>query len=248
MLIHPRVLPLDTFSTIQQDPFDRPPRKFLANGHISSIQQKNALSGGRQRQGFGLLGSDDDELHKFHLHNGIGDDNLEKKLNHTEEPPDKAEKLSNELPLVKVDSDKADVALSALHVDAAGQRIAKEIMIDSLLHEETNAGDQKSVPSERIMIPCTTNADKSAETLSVMDVSAGEVNNRDTEVRLDGHAMGSKDMNITVAKPENLSAASKSTTTLHPEEGGKLLIDSDHESSMDVFPDIVDADPDTDED
>ncbi|KAF8008951.1 hypothetical protein BT93_J0064 [Corymbia citriodora subsp. variegata] len=248
VLIHPRALPLEDYSPATTDSFGGFSRKFVENVH-SVGQPAVAFS---QRTELNLPDSYDDELHSKWLQNQeIPETPLDdqvKKVKFSEERSDLFRAISTEKEhdnsLDKSTTEKSRISPPEVDANDVDMEDGNPNIVESPKHEEATRKFKGTLQQEPVLIPCTATTSKGAERESKTEsLSSGTVDHENREVGLEGNVG-----NVVTRGDSNSASGEKVMLgTSDSGKGKEIIVDPDNESSMDVFPDIIDVEPDSDE-
>ncbi|KAI3427709.1 RIX1 domain-containing protein [Psidium guajava] len=246
VLIHPRALPLEDYSPATTDSFGGFSQRFAENVH-SSGQSVVAFS---QRTELTLLDSYDDELHNKWLQKQEKretplDDQV-KKAKHSKDRSDSSRAIGtvkeHDYSLDKSTTEKSKTSPPKVDTNEMEMEDRNPNIVESPKHEESTRKVQEHLQQEPVPIPCIATASKGAERETKTDpLSSGAVDHENREDGLEGNV---------VVTPEDGLSASREMVMLGTSDSGKgkeIIVNPDDESSVDVFPDIIDVEPDSDE-
>lgn len=239
VLIHPRALPLEDYSPATADSFGGFSRKFAENVH-SGGQPAVAFS---QRTELTLPDSYDDELHSKWLQNQEKPetplDDQVKKVKYSEERSDLSQAISMEKGhdnfLDKSTTEKSRI--SPLEVDANDMEMEDRNPnnVESPKHEKTTRKFKETLQQ---IATTSKDAERDSKTESLSSVAA---DHGSREVGLEGNDV------VTQGDGNSASGEKVMLGTSDSGKGKEIIVNPDDESSMDVFPDIIDVEPDSDE-
>lgn len=244
VLIHPRALPLEDYSPATTDSFGGFSRRFTENVHCSG-QSVVAFS---QRTELTLLDSYDDELHSKWLQNQEKPetplDDQVKKAKYSKECGDSSRAIctvkEHDYSLDKSTTEKSKTSPPEVGTNDTEMEDRNPKIVESPKHEESTRKVQEHLQQEPVLIPCIATASKGAERDTKTDPTSGAVDHENREDGLEGN----------VVTPGDGISASGEMVMLGTSDSGKgkeIIVNSDNESSVDVFPDIIDVEPDSDE-
>ncbi|XP_030526574.1 proline-, glutamic acid- and leucine-rich protein 1 [Rhodamnia argentea] len=246
VLIHPRALPLEDYSPATTDSFGGFSRRFAENVH-SSGQPIVAFS---QRTELALPDSYDDELHSKWLQNQEKPDTpldeQVKKAKYSKESGDSSRAIStvkeHDYSLDKSTTEKSKTSPPEVDTNDMEMEDRNPNIVKSPKHGESTRKVQEHPQQEPVLIPCIATASKCAERDTKTDPSSsGAVDHENREDGLEG--------NVVVTPGDGISASGEMVMlgTLDSGKGKEIIVNPDDESSVDVFPDIIDVEPDSDE-
>ncbi|KAK6929074.1 Pre-rRNA-processing protein RIX1, N-terminal [Dillenia turbinata] len=255
LLIHPRALPLIDVHPKNYVSFDERMNSRFPQKMLSDSQRNNGpISIGQLGMGSGDSHADYDELYDSWLGNGdaieVQKSNHDADVIHSKEPQTsrepEAEKPVSSVPSseVMIADEKEKEAMAVVLNRATGHE--DEIMVEVPLIQEPVAtvvavpivsADSACANAEKVMISLETSADVNAENVKVSS-ETGVLEHADTKMACD--------TDVSVAKIENVTSSSKTTLTVTDSKNQEYVFALNDEQSMDLFPDIVDGDPDSD--
>ncbi|KAI6669301.1 hypothetical protein NL676_004186 [Syzygium grande] len=246
VLIHPRALPLEDYSPATTDSFGGFSHRFTENVH-SGGQPVVAFS---QRTELTLPDSYDDELHSKWLQNQEKPetplDDQVKKVNYSKESGDSSQAISTEKEhdnsLDKSTTEKSRASPHEVGANDMEMEERNPSIVESPKHQESTRKVQEHPQQEPVLIPCIATTSKGVERDSRADPpSSGTVDHENREIGLEG--------NVVVTRGDGISASGEKDMlgTSDSGKGKEIIVNPDNESSMDLFPDIIDVEPDSDE-
>ncbi|KAK5826565.1 hypothetical protein PVK06_021490 [Gossypium arboreum] len=235
VLIHPRALPLDDFYSACHNSTDGASNRFLENIYSGSRKQNTSFLSAMQRTEQGGVESHDDDLYDRWLQNENENQNkseyipVEDMKDQTSRPNDSS--LTN---VLEVREKEPAAANADVHM-----RNENEIVVQPWHLEESVPKSQEVASAKAVMSPAVGTNPEGSEIESKTPLSASDRLN-DTN----------HDMFSCVDKVDGFdNVAGKTSSTLpNAKKGSSSMVHLDSDSSMDSFPGIVDADPDTDSD
>ncbi|KAE8708996.1 Detected protein of unknown function [Hibiscus syriacus] len=226
VLIHPRALPLDDFHPAYHNPTDGASNRFPENTYSGSQKQNSLFLSAAQRTEEGAIKSHDDDLYNKWLEN---ENNAFKDMRDTSRPNDSS--LAN---VLEVSEQEPAAANADLHM-----RGEDEIVVQPRRLEEPIPKSQEIVSA---------NADTSRPAVGT-NLEGGQIESKKVLSASDRLNDIDHDMLSGVDKANFDTVGRKTSSTLpNVEKGSSSMTHLESESSMDSFPNIVDADPDTDSD
>ncbi|TYI24004.1 hypothetical protein ES332_A06G203700v1 [Gossypium tomentosum] len=235
VLIHPRALPLDDFYSACHNSTDGASNRFLENIYSGSRKQNTSFLSAMQRTEQGGVESHDDDLYDRWLQNENENQNkseyipVEDMKDQTSRPNDSS--FTN---VLEVREKEPAAANADVHM-----RNENEIVVQPWHLEESVPKSQEVASAKAVMSPAVGTNPEGSEIESKTPLSASDRLN-DTN----------HDMFSCVDKVDGFdNVAGKTSSTLpNAKKGSSSMVHLDSDSSMDSFPGIVDADPDTDSD
>ncbi|MBA0748306.1 hypothetical protein Gogos_005146 [Gossypium gossypioides] len=235
VLIHPRALPLDDFYSACHNSTDGASNRFLENIYSGSRKQNTSFLSDMRRTEQGVVESLDDDLYDRWLQNENENENenenipVEDMKDQTSRPNDPS--FTN---VLEVREQEPAAANADVHM-----RTENEIVVQPWHLEESVPKSQGVASAKAVMSPAVGTNPEGSEIKSKTPLSASDRLN-DTN----------HDMFSCVDKVDGFDhVAGKTSSTLrNAEKGSSSMVHLDSDSSMDSFPGIVDADPDTDAD
>ncbi|OMO69918.1 Armadillo-like helical [Corchorus olitorius] len=240
VLIHPRALPLDDFPSTYRTSADGADHISLETIYSGGKKHDNMIFNSKQGTKQGALSSNDDDLHDWLLENeneNIPFQNMNKEVsgfNLAEEPRIND---SSSTDILEVSKQKAPA-------DEDVVMRSKDEMIAQALHSQELLPQSREILSAKdILSPAVPRKPEDTKIESEKVLSAGDVvthTNHDTP-----------SLDEVIADKGNVSYnihGSTSQVFSNAEKGNSSMARVYSDSSMDSFPSIVDADPDTDSD
>ncbi|KAE8689576.1 Detected protein of unknown function [Hibiscus syriacus] len=228
VLIHPRALPLDDFYSAYHNPTDGASNRFPENTYSGSQKQNTLFFSAAQRTDEGAIKSHNDDLYNKWLeneHNAVED-----MKDKTSRPNDSS--LAN---VLEVSEQEPAAANADVHM-----RGEDEMVVQPRRLEEPIPKSQEIVSAK---------VDKSPPAVGT-NLEGGEIESKKALSASDSLNDIDHDMLSGVNKVDDFDTVSRKTSSTLPnvEKGSSSMAHLESESSMDSFPNIVDADPDTDSD
>ncbi|GMI72535.1 hypothetical protein like AT1G30240 [Hibiscus trionum] len=221
VFIHPRTLPLDDFYSACHNPTDGASNRFPENAYFSAVQRTEQVA----------IKSHDDDLYNKWLQNeaeneNIADENMKDK---TSRPNDSS--LANVLEVSEQEPTAADADVHMRNED--------EIVVQPQRIEEPIPKSQEIVSAKAVTSPAVGT-----------NLEGGEIESKKALSACDRLNDTDHDMLSGVDKVDDFDTVGRKTTSTLPdaEKGSSSMAHLESESSMDSFPGIVDADPDSDTD
>ncbi|KAF8390224.1 hypothetical protein HHK36_024749 [Tetracentron sinense] len=260
VLIHPRALPLADFQSANHGTF---------NEGFSHSFSKNIFSGDHKHNtpfSRGILGMDDpdpdDDLYDSWLGNGEETETPvsipEKQMKHGEEASEKdncqaiGDPLVEKLPNKPADAQAPEKSnwgsTGGVNVEMGGS--GDEIMVELEQLEEPICGGNVGTSDKSVMLfknslmGTELESSKGVAEHVVLDSTEGATISSSVLVQYE--MASGKGVSASVGDVSALATDTSVTTFPAPGKGKGLMLESDAESSMDSFPDIVDGDPDSD--
>ncbi|KAH1055364.1 hypothetical protein J1N35_033429 [Gossypium stocksii] len=237
VLIHPRALPLDDFYSACHKSTDGASNRFLENIYSGCQKQNTSFLSSLQRTEQVGVESHDDDLYDRWLQNENENQNKKENENitvedmkdHTSRPNDSS--FTN---VLEVREQEPAAANADVHM-----RTENEIVVQPWHLEESVPKAQEVASAKAVMSSAVGTDPEGSEIESKMPLYASDRLN-DTN----------HDMFSFVDKVEGFDNVAGKTSSTFPnaEKGSSSMVHLDSDSSMDSFPGIVDADPDTDSD
>ncbi|KAK8629712.1 hypothetical protein V6N13_078543 [Hibiscus sabdariffa] len=225
VLIHPRALPLDDFYSA-----DGVSNVFSENTYPDSQKQNTLFFSAAQTTEQGAIKSHDDLYNKW-LQNEVENENIadENTKDKTSRPNDSS--LANVLEVSEQEPAAADAEVHMRNED--------EIVVQPRRIEEPIPKSQEIVSAIAVTSPPAVGT----------NLEGGEIESKEALSACDRLNDTDHDMLSGVDKVDFDTVGGKTSSTLpNAEKGSSSMAHLESESSMDSFPDIVDADPDTDTD
>ncbi|KAG8490313.1 hypothetical protein CXB51_015448 [Gossypium anomalum] len=237
VLIHPRALPLDDFYSACHKSTDGASNRFLENIYSGSQKQNTLFLSSMRRTEQGGVESHDDDLYDRWLQNE--NENQNKKENENIPVEDMKDRTSRPndssfTNVLEVREQEPAAANADVHI-----RTENEIVVQPWHLEESVPKSQEVASAKALMSPAVGTNPGGSEIESKTPLSASDRLN-DTN----------HDMFSFVDKVDGFDNVAGKTSSTFPnaEKGSSSMVHLDSDSSMDSFPGIVDADPDTDSD